>query len=88
MPCKSPHHQSVGDKIALGVCLGHFMEPGVRWARLVAIRNREDSIKKYVVRMFAPGDGSYPTGEYRTTSSLFLVPHKESTVEEKLSSTI
>lgn len=83
MPCKSPHYRSAGDEIALGVCLGHPMEPGVRWARLVAIRNGEDSIKKYVVRMFAPGDGSYPTGEYRTTSSLFLVPHKESTVEER-----
>ena len=74
--CMSSRHQSVGDPIELGACLGHPMDPGERWGRLVAIRHGEDNLHRSVVRMFLEGDGAFPTGELRTTSVVFLVPHR------------
>lgn len=74
MPTK---HPKVGDPIELGICLGNAMEPGHRTGRLVGIvHNPEREIERYVLRCYASGDGEYPTGDYRTTSGVFLVPHR------------
>lgn len=65
MPKKRP-----GDRIELGDTLGHPMEPYRRWARLVAYRKHARPIEQFVIRLYRDGDGRWPTGEYRTTSTI------------------
>ena len=75
-PCLAPKHARPGDPIQLGVCIGNAMEPGDRCGRLVAIRHHaERQIERFIIRCYQPGDGAWPTGEYRSTSIIGLVPH-------------
>lgn len=70
-------HAKAGDPVRLGTCIGFGMEPGYRMGRLVGIvHNPQREIERYVMREFAPGDGWYPTGGYRTTALPFLTPHR------------
>jgi hypothetical protein len=74
-------HSRPGDPVQLGTCIGFGQEPTSRWGRLVGIIHQEEGIQKYVVRMFRKGDKDFPTGAYRTTSIMFLVPHLSSDEE-------
>lgn len=62
-----------GDPARLGDDVGSI-EPG-RYARLVAIRKGaswdDGSPMRYVIRVYRPEDGAFPTGEYRRTGLLF-----------------
>jgi hypothetical protein len=61
--------------IRLGATLGFTIEPGQRWGRLVGIRKDDvPEIERYIVREFRDGDRDWPTGGYRTTSYLFVIP--------------
>ena len=73
-PCLAPKHARPGNRVELGTCIGYAMEPGDRMGRLVAILHSLDQ-QRFVVRCYTPGDGAWPTGEYRSTSIIGLVLH-------------
>lgn len=73
---ENTHHAKPGDTIKLGTCLGSAVEPYMRWARLVGILHGGAGFKRFIVRTFKEDDGYFPTGEYRTTSLMFLTPHE------------
>lgn len=79
--CPAPKHAHPGQPVELGVCIGHGMEPGDRWGRLVAIRWQETGKAKFVLRLYQPGDGAFPTGKYVTT--WLLVPHTQASEETR-----
>lgn len=63
-----------GDIARIGDDVGSI-EPG-RYARLVAIRKDGASWDdghpmRYIIRVYQPEDGDFPTGEYRRTGLLF-----------------
>lgn len=69
-------HAHTGDPVTLGVCIGFAMEADQRFGRLVAIRKGPMlEIERYVIREYVAGDGEFPTGGYRTSSRMFLIPH-------------
>lgn len=61
--------------LPIGATLGTYIEPSVRYARLVARRKGVvRPLERCVIRLFREGDGDFPTGEYRTVSEVFMVP--------------
>lgn len=58
-----------GMVIELGDELGHPMEPGDRYGRVVGIRKDDcKPIEQIIIRKYEPGDRlGIPTGEYRTS---------------------
>ncbi len=63
-----------GDPIAVGDEVALSIEPSERWARIVGIRHHETGMRKFIVRVFRPEDERFPTGEYRTTSTIAMYP--------------
>lgn len=64
-----------GDPVRLGVDVGGGQEPG-RHARLVGIRKAETwdngkAFGRYVIRVYRPDDGDFPTGELLVTGFLW-----------------
>lgn len=73
--CPTPEHDHAvpGDRVRLGTCIGHALEPGERWGRLVAIRHHEEGMQRYILREYRDGDGAWPTGKHFCT--WLIVPH-------------
>ena len=76
-----------GDALQLGDLVGHPMEPSDLYARVVGLRKDKCTpMERVIMRVFQPGDTTFPTGEYRT--SWLVVPwyHKhEGVVDGELS---
>ena len=61
-----------GDRAALGDTLGHPQEPEIRWARLVGFCHTCPPIEQIIIRLYANPKERWPSGEYRTTSPIFM----------------
>ena len=76
--CGREQPPKAGDSVRLGDVVSLGIEPGERYARVVGFLKKTDRFR-VVIRVFRPGDGRFPTGEYRTTGMPFEWWHKHPT---------